>query len=424
MKIQMIAIALMTATISWSHGNPVLTWEQCIEKARVYNPDLVSARSALRELEYEVTSASAGFLPSVSASAGASLGQSEDSDRWSENESSSASVNLSQDLFSGGGNTAKRKRALAQLKIGMEQYRQTLADVELNARLAYIEVVYAQELIELTQKIEERRAANVRLIQLRFDGGRENAGSLARTKAQLSQAAYESNEARRSLEYALRNLTAAIGLTTPVAGVTGTLNAAPPEALEDLEALMQQTSDYLIAATQVEASEQGFRVTRSARFPQVSLSAAAGVSDGSGFDSYDGYWKVGLNVSMSLYSGGQLGSDVAAAREQVIQSEMDLIATGNALLASLQQQWNSYANAIESETVQQELLDAEMLRAEISTAKYKQGLLSYEDWDTIESNVISQGKTHLQRIRSSEQQQAYWKNVLGLSVWQTVEEGE
>ena len=102
---------------------------------------------------------------------------------------------------------------------------------------------------------------------------------------------------------------------------------------------------------------------------------------------------------------------------------MDLIDTSNTLLATLLQRWNLYTDAVENEAVQKELFDAEFLRAEISTAKYKQGLLSYEDWDIIESNLINQGKTHLQRRRAAEIEQARWKNALGWSVW-NVEQGE
>jgi GH25 family lysozyme M1 (1,4-beta-N-acetylmuramidase) len=115
---------------------------------------------------------------------------------------------------------------------------------------------------------------------------------------------------------------------------------------------------------------------------------------------------------------------VAAEKEGIIQSEMELMDTANTLLATLQQRWNLYTDAVESEAVQLELMKAEQLRAEISTAKYKQGLLSYEDWDIIESNLIALEKTYLTRRRSSEMEQARWKNALGWSVWQTTEKGE
>jgi outer membrane protein TolC len=370
-----------------------------------------------------VASASSGFLPQVSARAGASTGQVELNDNWVSRNSSSGSLSVQQDLFSGGGNVARRKRALAQLEIGAEQYRKALSDVEQRTRLAYIDVLYAQDLITLTEKIEERRKDNVRLVQLKFDGGRENAGSLARSKAQYAQAQYEVREARRSLEYTLRNLAAAMGEMEPSEGAVGELNAKPPEDLIQLEMLMKQTPTYSIATTQILASQEGMKVTRSGRFPKITASASGSLGDGSGFDRYNGSWTLGLNASMPIYTGNGLKSDVAAAKERIIQSEMDLMDTANTLMATLQQRWNIYTDAVESEAVQNQLFEAEQLRAEIATTKYKQGLLSYEDWDIIESNLITQGKTHLQRRRTSELEQARWKNALGWSVWEPTEKG-
>jgi outer membrane protein TolC len=390
----------------------------------LHNPDIISARAAVRELEFGVASASAGFLPEINASAGISYGQGQSSGgaggpEWSWNDStrSSAGVSLSQDLFSGGGNLASRRRALAQLEVGNQQYRKTLSDVELRTRLAYVDVLYAQDLVELTKRIAERRGNNVRLIQLRFDGGRENRGSLARSKAQYAQSQFEVREAERSLTYALRNLAAAMGRMEMVPGAQGDLAAAPPQALADLQGLMKQTPDYRIATTQIEASKQGMKVTRSSRFPQITLSADVGLS-GEDKPKYAD-WGIWLNARVPIYTGNRLSSQVAAAKERIIQSEMGLMDTANSLMATLQQRWNLYVDAVENEAVQKELYDAEMLRAEISTAKYKQGLLSYEDWDIIESNLINQGKTHLQRRRTAEIEAARWKNALGWSEWYT-----
>jgi outer membrane protein TolC len=423
MKIFLFLTAMLSASGLLAQTNQLLTWEQCLQQTQAYNPDLVSARAAVRALEFGVASATSVFLPQVSASAGASFGQVESGNSFNDTKNASGRLSLSQDLFSGGGNVAKRKRAIAQLEVGNEQYRKTLSDVEYRTRLAYIDVLYAQNLITLTEQIVERRSNNLRLIQLRFDGGRENAGSLARSKAQLSQAQYDVREAKRSLDYALRNLAAALGVSEPVKGASGNLQAQPPEKLEDLSSLMMQTPDYTIASTQIESSKLGMKITRSARFPQISLSASTGLNSGN-YDVYNGSWNVGLNASIPIYTGNRLKSEVAAAKEGIIQSEMELMDTANTLLATLQQRWNLYTDAVESEAVQLELMKAEQLRAEISTAKYKQGLLSYEDWDIIESNLIALEKTYLTRRRSSEMEQARWKNALGWSVWQTTEKGE
>ena len=424
MKNTLLIAAFLSASAALAQTNSFLSWEDCLARTKAYNPDLVSARAAVRELEFGVASASSGFLPQVDGGLSAGTGQTENNGNWTTRTSSSADISLRQDLFTAGGNTAKRRRAIAQLEIGNEQYRKTLSDVELRSRLAYIDVLYAQDLVELTEKIEEPRGDNVRLIQLRFDGGRENAGSLARSKAQLAQSAFEVREAKRSREYALRNLAAAMGEMETASGATGDLNAGKPNAIVNLPELMKQTPGYLIAATQIEATKQGMKITRSARFPQVNFRGSAGIGDNTGFEIYQANWGISLNATMPIYTGNRLKSDVAAAKEQIIQSEMGLMDTANTLMATLQQRWNLYTDAVENEAVQKELFDAEMLRAEISTAKYKQGLLSYEDWDVIESNLINQGKTHLQRRRSSEIEQARWKNALGWSIWQTTEKGK
>jgi outer membrane protein TolC len=423
MKYRLLAIILFSVGTALAQTNSFLSWDQCLAQTKAHNPDLVSARAAVQELEYGVASASAGFLPQVTASVGAGFGETELNNNWTETESANGQLRLTQDLFSGGGNIAKRRKALAQLEIGNEQYRKVLSDVELRTRLAYIDVLYAQDLVVLTEKIEERRGSNVRLIQLRFDGGRENAGSLARSKAQFTQARFEVREAKRSRTYALRNLAAAMGQMDPAVGAAGDLKAGTPDALVDLQGLVKQTPDYHIATTQIEASAQGMKVTRSARFPSISFDASASTRS-SNYDVYNGSWNIGLNASMPLYTGNRLNSEVAAAKERIIQTEMDLMDTANTLMASLQQRWNLYADAVENEAVQKELFEAEQLRAEISTSKYKQGLLSYEDWDIIESNLINQGKTHLQRRRTAEIEQARWKNALGWSVWQAAEESE
>jgi len=228
-------------------------------------------------------------------------------------------------------------------------------------------------------------------------------------------------EAGRALEYTLRNLAAAMGQMEPPEGVAGALQADHPGEPDDLLRLMEQTPDYAVSVVQVQSAKEGLKISRSSRFPSISLNGSTGLSGDRDLET--GSWSVGLRASVPLFTGNRIGSEVAAAKENVVQSEMDLLNQANTLMAVLQQRWSSYIDAVESEAVQLELYEAELLRGEISSAKYRQGLLSYEDWDLIESNLISQGKSHLQRRRASEIEQARWKNALGFSVWYT-EQGE
>lgn len=415
LKHRCLTAALLLGGSLAAQTNQLLNWEQCLERTASLNPDLISAKAAVRELEHQVASASSGFFPQVSASASVNKSGNKRNSDWTEQDRSSVGLSLSQSIYSGGEHTARRARALVALDIGKEQLRNTLSDVEKRTRLAFIDALYVRELIDLTATIAERRANNVRLIQLRFDSGRENAGSLARSKAQLAEARYEEREAKRAHDVALKNLAAAIGQIAPINGVTGGLTVPEPAPLDHLKQLTKQTPNYRIAELQVESSRQGLTVTQSDRFPTIRFTASTGLSGEQDLD--DESWSFGVSASVPLFTGKRNLSDVLAANEKVIQSEMSLLDTFNTLTASLQGSWNDYTDAVDNEAVQQTLLDAERLRAEISTAKYKQGLLDYEDWDTIESNLITQNKRYLDRRRATAIQQANWRNALGRSVW-------
>ena len=102
MKNLVMAVACLLAGLhAAAETNQLLTWEQCLARAENDSPELASARSAVRELEYGVDSASSGFFPQIDASSGYSRGQREDGGGWKQTESMSAGIDLRQNLFSG-----------------------------------------------------------------------------------------------------------------------------------------------------------------------------------------------------------------------------------------------------------------------------------------------------------------------------------
>ena len=63
MKIRLLVATFLISVPSWAQTNDFLSWEQCLARAKAHNPDLVSARAAVRELEYGVASASSVSIP-------------------------------------------------------------------------------------------------------------------------------------------------------------------------------------------------------------------------------------------------------------------------------------------------------------------------------------------------------------------------
>lgn len=89
---------------------------------------------------------------------------------------------------------------------------------------------------------------------------------------------------------------------------------------------------------------------------------------------------------------------------------------GRDVRTKLKQTFASYQEAVERLKVDTELLDAATIRAEIARNKYNNGLLSFEDWDIIENDLISRQKFVLQSRRDRIVAEAVWEQAQGKGV--------
>ncbi|MFC1467650.1 TolC family protein [Verrucomicrobiota bacterium] len=392
-----------------------LSWEECLVKVAAQNPELLASRKAVQQAQYQFYATRSAWFPQLSASASIRRGERETADGdWENTKSTSASLDLDQLIFDGFGTKAKIDRRSAALRIAKSEHLQTCADVELQLRLAYLDVLYSKELVELSRDIEERRRNNVRLVKVKFEGGRENKGSLLKSQAQHTQAQYDRAKAERRLTAARQELAAALGSYLPIQEeATGRLLAGEPDELVDLVEMARATPDYLISETRVVSAEAGVKLARSSRMPKLTAGASAGESGD--YDLENGNWSASIRLSMPLFTGGEIRNEIKAAKADSEQAALNLATTLNQLASSLLQRWNSYRDAVDSLSVQQRLLESEELRAKISAAKYQQGLQSYEDWDAIENSLVRQLKTLLADKLTAAQSAARWKNALGKS---------
>ena len=65
---------------------------------------------------------------------------------------------------------------------------------------------------------------------------------------------------------------------------------------------------------------------------------------------------------------------------------------------------------------QNEFLKAAEVRSEIARAQYQNGLLSFEDWDLIENDLIDKQKAMLTSQRDAVVARAAWEKMLGTGV--------
>ena len=84
-------------------------------------------------------------------------------------------------------------------------------------------------------------------------------------------------------------------------------------------------------------------------------------------------------------------------------------------MVTLQSNYASLQDAVERIEVQEEFLKAAQLRAEVARTKYTTGLLSFDEWDLIENDLISTQKSHLQALLKYNNSRDYAQAILKLA---------
>ena len=281
-------------------------------------------------------------------------------------------------------------------------------------------LLYAKELVNLTAEIAQRREENLKLVQLRFQSGLENKGSYLLSQAYLAQAKFDNLQARDSIRQAQSQLARALGLDHyNDLDVTGDIPVrAPPVQPVPLRDLAVQTPDYAQAVAQEDSNIAAVRVARAPFFPSPNLTGTAGNNDTNFFPSAGGNWTMGVNLTFSFLNGGKDFYTTRSAIESQGSSEAARINVSRQTLAKLEQVYDSYVEGVAAFDVAREFREAATLRAEIARKRYNNGLLLFEEWDTIETDLINRQKNYLQSKHDRVVVEATWEQALGKGVIQ------
>jgi outer membrane protein TolC len=393
----------------------VLTWQDCFSRTVANNIELSIAKLKLKEAEASLKSQQSVYYPTVSAKADRTVGEMKtNGSNWNGTDDLRASLDVDYTLFAGFGNRARVTRTEAELYAEKANFDQTRSNIEFALRIAFSDQLYAQELLELTRNIAARRAGNTRLVEMRYEGGREHKGSLLLKQAQLTEALYNVEETQRSLELAQRRLASLMRQWdfSPFL-LDGNLRAEVPPTGVSLNDLARVTPSYRSAEARLKAAEQGFIVTRSERFPKIIAKASLIGSGESDIDRET--WETGIAVSLPLFTGGRLSQDIIISGLRKEQSRLDAEKTMLDLMNDLLEALNTYRDRYAAMSVQDAQRLAAETRATVARTQYEQGLISFQDWDTIENQLITAQRSWLASRRTADQAEAAWQNAMGLS---------
>lgn len=129
-------------------------------------------------------------------------------------------------------------------------------------------------------------------------------------------------------------------------------------------------------------------------------------------------WSVGLTFSWYLFSGGRDDANLEIAKSKRVSSQFELHSKSQAIISKILQAHADLELALEKIKLEEKFRDATQLRAEIAEKKYINGILTFDDWDSVESDLIQHQKSVLSSYLDRRVSETKLESLLGQGVWQ------
>lgn len=408
-----VLLFLLLTGFSFLHnaGAEVLSWSDCVQIACENNPDLISATAKIDEVRADKSITKSAILPQVSSSLAASKSKSGSREAT---ESYSYSVSAKQLLFDGAKSYNSIKSANINIKEEEYNYLVKSSDVRLTLRTVFAGLLRAQDLVSLTESIAKRRKQNLKMIELRYDAGREHKGSLLTAEADLANAEFEVDQAVRNLSLAKTKMLKVLGAKASIdISVAGDFTVEHRLESKPEFAYLADTTPFLQALImRKESARLNLNGTKSEFFPKVYLNGSTG-SSGSEWTPDEDNWSFGLSVSFPIFEGGRRIAEVKKAKAKVTQAVESERSGRDSVIQTLEETWVSFQDALGTESVQAKYLVAAEERAKIANAQYSTGLISFDDWIIIEDSIVNSKKSYLNAQANVLIAEAAWLQAQG-----------
>ncbi|TRZ93870.1 TolC family protein [bacterium] len=391
----------------------ILAWQDCIKEAQKNHPDLISAEENVKQSEADKKITASTLFLQIDSNLGGSTAKTATTTSKT-TDTYAYGITATQLLFDGTKTISDVKAAKEFIKVAQYNYRFTSAEVRLRLRTAFVSLLKAQELLNITQEIFNIRRSDLELIALHYESGLEHKGALMNAQANLDQAKFEIAQAKRILEVVQRQLIKEMGRTqfSPLS-VQGDFKVNDL-ALEkpNFEALAKDNPSLEKLAAQKNAAAFGIKSAQANFFPELSAQAGADRTS-SHWPPQSNQWDAGLTLSFPIFEGGLRLAEVAQAKAIFNQAQANERSTKDSVIVTLEQAWASLQDAIETVQVQNKFLEAAQERSKIAEAQYSLGLVQFDNWTIIEDDFVNAKKAFLDAQANSLLAEADWIHAKG-----------
>lgn len=338
-------LTLLVSSTSWAQnydgsGSPGFvphTLEEALAAAYLTNPTLQQERATLRAIDEGVSTARAGWRPSIQTNLSGSITKGGNNSTsiynnllTQQKESSSSSqssdgqlgytagVTIRQPIYQGGKTTAQTHEAVNRVMAERAKLLSTEQEIFAKVVDAYVGVIQNQQLLQININNEKILAEQVKATEQRF-----SAGEITRTDTAQAEAALATSRAQRQL--AQGNLREAQATYAQVVGIAPAPNLKSPQPLvlpikTEQEAISIAASNHpdVISALFVEAAQKdAIQEAISVIMPKVEASLAYQRSKDQGVGQNMIDSKAGtVQMTLPIYQSGSEYSAIRQARQQ------------------------------------------------------------------------------------------------------------
>ena len=359
------------------------TLQEAISLAYRTNPTLLAQRANQRALDETIVQARAGLRPTISVSAGVdytrsrtdrvtTAGQSIPIDTngdnvpdafgvlpggtaggTTESDGATASISLSQNIWTAGRTARGIDAAEANVRAGRENLRDIEQQVMASVVQAYADVVRDMEILRIRQENITVLRRQLDESNARFEVGEITRTDVAQSEARLAQSDADLANAQAQLSVSRAAYAAVVGQAPANMEALPVLPGLPTDFDSALDVALVENPGVRAAVYALQAAEANVAAARAEYLPSARLQASYGgtSNDLSGFDLTDRTsFTAGATVSVPLFTGGLNRSRVAQALERANAAQISVEGERRGVLQSVS---SAYAQTIAAKSTLQ-----------------------------------------------------------------------
>jgi len=300
------------------------TLEQALAAAYHNNPTLLARRARMRATDEQVPQALSGWRPTVTLSGDAGLSEVDtntSTNREQSREPRSASLSVSQPLYSGGRTVAATSGAKNAVQAERARLMSTEQSVMLDAATAYMDVVRDQAVLQLNRNNEQVLVRQLEATRDRFEVGEITRTDVHQAEARLAGATADRIQAEGNLEASRAAYVNVIGKEPGDVQRPAPSGDLPSNLSTAIKAATTGNPNVIAATYDEKSAQDSIAQVRGELLPTVSLDASASrafdtAGEGSRVDTLSAM--VTLNVP--LYQAGAVYSRLRQARQSAAES--------------------------------------------------------------------------------------------------------